>query len=185
MRKALAVVVMLGICTPAFAWNNTGHMVSARLAWLKLEPNQRSKAVEILKKHPHYDEFLMADRPSGFTEEEWVFLRAATWSDWVRNHHQEEYHHASWHYINYPFVPVGSMIDAASHQPPPNEENIVRQLGVAVKMIKNGTREEQAVYLCWLLPLGGDIHQPLHTTALFSKQFPDGDRGGNSLRDPG
>jgi hypothetical protein len=46
-------------------------------------------------------------------------------------------------------------------------------------MIKSGTQEEQAVYLCWLLHLGGDIHQPLHGTALFSKQFPDGDRGGN------
>jgi hypothetical protein len=179
MRKALAVVVMLAMCAPAFAWNNTGHMVAARLAWLKLKPGERSKVVEILKKHPHYDEFLAADRPNGFTEEEWVFLRAATWSDWVRNHHKKQYHHASWHYINYPFVPQGSMIDAASHQPPPEEENVVRQLDVAVKKIKNGTQEEQAVYLCWLLHLGGDVHQPLHTTALFSEQFPDGDRGGN------
>jgi len=25
----------------------------------------------------------------------------------------------------------------------------------------------------------GDIHQPLHTSALFSKEFPKGDLGGN------
>ena len=27
----------------------------------------------------------------------------------------------------------------------------------------------------------GDIHQPLHTSALFSNQFPDGDMGGNKF----
>ena len=29
--------------------------------------------------------------------------------------------------------------------------------------------------------LVGDVHQPLHTASLFSKQFPKGDRGGNSF----
>jgi hypothetical protein len=179
MKKALSVVVLLAVSTPAYSWNNTGHMVAARLAWQKLDADQRSKAIEILKKHPHYDEFLSADRPQGFTEEEWVFLRAATWSDWVRNHHKEEYHHATWHYINYPFVPPGSKLDPADHQPQPGEQNVVRQLGVAARMVKEGNQEDQAVYLCWLLHLVGDVHQPLHATALFSEQFPDGDQGGN------
>jgi hypothetical protein len=179
MKKAVSLVLLLVLSTPSYSWNNTGHMVSARLAWQKLDQGQKNKAIEILKKHPHYDEFLSADRSGGFTEAEWVFLRAATWPDWVRNHHQDEYHHGTWHYINYPFVPPGSRIDAASHQPPADEENIVRQLGVAIQKVKNGNQEDQAVYLCWLLHLGGDIHQPLHTTTLYSKQFPDGDRGGN------
>jgi hypothetical protein len=179
MKKALSLVVLFIFSTPAYSWNNTGHMVAARLAWQKLNQAQKDKAVQILKKHPHYEEFLSADRPNGFTEPEWVFLRAATWPDWVRNHHKSQYHRATWHYINYPFILPDSGIDASSHQPPADEENVVRQLGVAVKQIKNGTQEDQAVYLCWLLHLGGDIHQPLHATALFSKQFPDGDRGGN------
>jgi hypothetical protein len=179
MKKALSLVLLLVLSTPAYSWNNTGHMVAARLAWQKLDLGQRNKAVKTLQKHPHYEEFLSADRPNGFTEDEWVFLRAATWPDWVRNHHKAEYHHGTWHYINYPFVPPGSQIDAASHQPPADEKNVVRQLGVAIQKVKNGTQEDQAVYLCWLLHLGGDIHQPLHSTALFSEQFPDGDRGGN------
>src|SRR5262249_26063004 len=37
----------------------------------------------------------------------------------------------------------------------------------------------KAVNLCWVFHLIGDIHQPLHCTAMFSEQFPDGDRGGN------
>ena len=35
--------------------------------------------------------------------------------------------------------------------------------------------------LCWLLHLVGDVHQPLHTAARFSRDLPDGDRGGNSV----
>jgi hypothetical protein len=179
MKKVLAIVVLLTVSAPAYCWNNTGHMVAARLAWLKVDPAQRAKVIDILKKHPHYEEFLSADKPNGFTEEEWVFLRAATWSDWVRNHHTQEYHHPTWHFINYPFIRPDSTIDPTSHQPPAEEQNIVRQLGVAEKMVKRGTQEERAVYLCWLLHPAGDIHQPLHTAALFSEQFPDADRGGN------
>ena len=33
--------------------------------------------------------------------------------------------------------------------------------------------------LCWLFHLVGDVHQPLHTVALFTPDYPEGDRGGN------
>jgi hypothetical protein len=179
MKNALSLVVVFALSTPVYSWNNTGHMVAARLAWQKLNQDQKDKAVQILKRHPHYDEFLSTDRPNGFTEPEWVFLRAATWPDWVRNHYKKDYHHATWHYVNYPFILPDLEVGSNSHQPPADQENVVRQLGVAVKSIKNGNPKDQPLYLCWLLHLGGDVHQPLHATALFSKQFPEGDRGGN------
>jgi hypothetical protein len=41
---------------------------------------------------------------------------------------------------------------------------------------------DKAVALCWILHLVGDMHQPLHNVALFSRAyFPKGDRGGNSI----
>jgi len=179
MRQTLSLVVALAVCCPAFAWNDKGHMVTARLAWNKLTQEQRSKVIGILKKHPHYDEFLSVDRPNGFTEDEWVFMRAATWSDWVRNHHKQEFHHGPRHYINYPFVPPGSTIDPNAHQPGANEENVVNYLPTAVDKVTNGNDAEKAVNMCWLFHLVGDIHQPLHCTAMFSEQFPAGDQGGN------
>jgi hypothetical protein len=179
MKKILPVLVLLAIPVPGYCWNNTGHMVTARLAWRELNDGQKSSAIKILKKHPHYVEFLKAKQPSGYSEDEWVFLRAATWPDWVRSHHKAKYHHATWHYINYPFVAPDSKIDPDKHQPPKDEENIVRQLNFAIKKVKIGNQEDQAIYLCWILHLVGDIHQPLHTTAFFSDAFPDGDRGGN------
>ena len=43
--------------------------------------------------------------------------------------------------------------------------------------------EEKAKHLCWLFHLVGDLHQPMHTTALFTtERFQEGDRGGNETK---
>src|SRR5262249_2570265 len=141
--------------------------------------DQRVKVVGMLKKHPHYGEFLVARKPEGFTEDECAFMRAATWADWVRSHHKEQFDHPTWHYINYPIVPAGSAVDPAQHEPPAGQVNVVSQLAVRVDKIRTGSDEERPVYLTWLFHLVGDIHQPLHCTAAYSEHFPDGDRGGN------
>src|SRR5207302_6807288 len=89
------------------------------------------------------------------------------------------YDHPTWHYINYPIVPVGSSLDPAKYEPPAQQENIVNTLAVCMEKIRGGSDEEKAVYLTWLFHLVGDIHQPLHCTAVYSERFPTGDRGGN------
>ena len=38
---------------------------------------------------------------------------------------------------------------------------------------------ERALYARYLIHLAGDIHQPLHSVALFNKSYPKGDMGGN------
>jgi len=35
--------------------------------------------------------------------------------------------------------------------------------------------------LAWLIHLIGDVHQPLHTAQLFTREYPNGDRGGNEI----
>jgi hypothetical protein len=177
MKKLLAVVFVVVLTGHASAWNEHGHMVVARLAWRQLNEDQRTKVVAILKKHPHYDDYLAARKPDGLSEDEWVFLRAASWADWVRGN--PDYDHPTWHYVNYPVVPPGSAVKGTDHEPPANQENVVNQLKVCVEKIKNGTDEEKAVFTTWLFHLVGDIHQPLHCVSLFSEQFPAGDKGGN------
>jgi hypothetical protein len=41
---------------------------------------------------------------------------------------------------------------------------------------------EKSFFLMYLLHVVGDIHQPLHSCSLMNKEFPEGDRGGNSLK---
>lgn len=176
----LFVLIVACLTRRALAWNDRGHMVVARLVWLKLTPQQRTAVVEILKHHPHYQEFLSADRPNNVSEEEWVFWRAATWSDWVKNHHTHEFSHPTWHYINLPFIPPGSSENPADHEPP--EVNVVAKLKECIEKAKSGPPDKRAVNLCWTLHLAGDMGQPLHCATLFSEEFPDGNRGGNAAR---
>jgi hypothetical protein len=177
VKKLIAILLLLVNAPPALAWNEKGHLVTARLAWFQLTQEQRAKVVAILKKHPHYEEYLLAGRPEGFSEDEWAFMRAATWADWVRG--RRAFDHPTWHYINYPIVPAGSSVDATKHEPPAMQENIVNQLPICLEKIRNGSDEEKAIYLTWLFHLVGDIHQPLHCAAVYSERFPEGDRGGN------
>jgi hypothetical protein len=179
MKKFVSLLLVLVCAAPASAWNDRGHMVVARLAWRKLTEQQRGQVVNILRNHPHYAEFLAANRPEGFSEDEWVFMRAATWADWVRSHHQSEYNHGPWHYVDIPFIPSQSNFKMEGPLPDANQPNIVTTLTACVEKIRNGSPEEKAVYVCWLFHLVGDIHQPLHTTSMFSEKFPEGDRGGN------
>ncbi len=179
MRKFIALALLFVVTAPALAWNDKGHMVVARLAWRQLSEKQRGQVVAILKLHPHYEEFLAANKPEGFSEDEWVFMRATTWADWVRSHHAEDYNKGPWHYVNYPFVPPGSKVDPAKHQPPAGQENVVNSLTICMEKIKTGTDVEKAVFMTWLFHLVGDIHQPLHCVAMFSEKYPDGDQGGN------
>lgn len=46
----------------------------------------------------------------------------------------------------------------------------------------NKTTAERALFARYLVHVVGDMHQPLHSVALFNKTFPSGDRGGNSIK---
>lgn len=183
MRRYLAAVLaVLGVCVgPAAAWNDKGHMVIARLAWNGLTPDERAAVVGILKAHPHYDEFLKAQRPEAMSEDEWVFLRAAAWADWVRSGPADRraFNHPPRHYINLPFVPAGSSATPKK----PDAENVVTALGKSRReATAGGDRVNRAVAVTWLFHLTGDIAQPLHCSELVNDRFPTGDRGGTQAR---
>jgi hypothetical protein len=173
----LALVATVLLVTSAQAWNDKGHMVVARLAWKKLTNEERTKIVKFLEKHPHYDEFLRANRPANMTREEWVFLRAATWADWIKSGpaSRTKFNRREEHYINLPFV-QGTDVKA----PELPEKNVVTAINKYTKQANSGgSQEDRAVALTWLFHLVGDIHQPLHCITLYSDTFPEGDRGGN------
>ncbi len=176
----------------ACAWNNTGHMVVAELAWRSLSAGERSAVSQLLRQHPHYAELLAVDIPSDADRDEWIFLRAATWPDLVRPApsgqppqpaHITAYHHPDWHYIDLPFVAANDLatILPSAHPPPPT--NAVERLAYAEAQLRSPQlpAADRAVALCWYLHLVGDIHQPLHCAEWFSPEFPQGDRGGNEV----
>lgn len=72
--------------------------------------------------------------------------------------------------------------DEADNAETQEQYNIIQatKLCVAVLNDDSADDEEKAKHLCWLFHLVGDLHQPMHTTALFTtERFSEGDRGGN------
>jgi hypothetical protein len=195
------------LANPAFAWNDAGHMLIARIAWLRMTAAERAKVSDVLKKHPHYESYLTDKCPADVAHDEWAFLRAATWSDYIRppktmepekvaTHERHKFHRGPWHYVNFPYR-AGQLETALPRDPLPNETNILDQIETSQKVVQKLLKSDpgaaagisheanRAVRVCWLFHLIGDLHQPLHAVALVDeKLFPDGhheDQGGNLL----
>lgn len=68
------------------AWNGTGHMTVASIAYQQLSPEDRSKLAALLAQHPDHDR-LARGIPTGNKElvQLTMFVRAATWPDDIRS----------------------------------------------------------------------------------------------------
>lgn len=173
---------------PVLAWNDRGHMLSALIAYTELKPEVREKVNAILRAHPQRDRLIRGGPAEGPDLDAWVFAMGATWPDMLRgrdNPMGTKEHHGTWHYVNFP-ISVGGVTG-----PTPEETwdgksdpaNIVMAMAKCSAELKAEatTADRRAMSLCWVEHLVGDIHQPLHATNLYSPQFPQGDRGGNSF----
>ncbi len=202
-----SVILTIVLCQPARAWNDAGHMVVARIAWLRLTESQREAVFARMKAHPHFETSLISNRPDHATEAEWAFLRASTWSDYIRppksmskekvaEHAKYKFHRGVWHYVNFPYH-SGQKESALPREALPNETNIIPQIEQSLDVLRGKTKHDPgavpglsaeanaAVRFCWLFHLVGDLHQPMHSVALVDpKLFPEGDhgdQGGNLL----
>jgi hypothetical protein len=198
--RIFAVLVVLIWPAVSMAWNSLGHKVVAEIAWQQLKPEQRTSIVEVLRRHPKFDrDFADKMDDNALTgdkaiEDHWIFLHAATWPDIIRK--DKEYDRPEWHYIDIPTfldpsdrqafygkLPVNIATDFPS-KIPQKEFNVVQAIQLCKAMLaSNAGPDVKAMAYCWLLHLVGDVHQPLHCTALFSvEHFPKGDRGGNEIK---
>jgi hypothetical protein len=176
---------------PVRAWDSVGHEVVARIAWERLRPETRAKAVALLKAAPPDADIANLvppdGRPAAVRDRE-LFERAATWGDVVRDEkhpaRKEKYSRPAWHFIHRfweqpdpldPKLPPRDLPDRK-----PDLENVVARLHGLEQELPDAHRPaaERAVDLAWLLHLVGDVHQPMHTAARVTAAEPQGDDGG-------
>jgi len=84
MTALLACAFLAFAAPPAPAWNAVGHVTVAKIAYDDLGEAEQQRIHKLLTNHPHYKTYLTTNRPGAVTVEEWAFLRAATWPDYVR-----------------------------------------------------------------------------------------------------
>jgi hypothetical protein len=117
----------------------------------------------------------------------WIFQHAATWPDLIRG--QREYDHPTWHYVNFPYYidgqPAPPGLNLSGLYPTRldmDKWNVAQAVKHCQRALKSDAPpSDKALACCWLIHLVGDLHQPLHSTALVCERFPNGDRGGNSI----
>lgn len=191
----LVALLFLFRATPDWAWIDCGHQVVSLLAWEDMSPKTRAAVTELLKQHVRYQadlvDNLTKDIPADQVDK-YIFAKASTWPDIVRgqaNPMHTLYNHPSWHYIDLPFVMDNVTVPPDPNNQGPAPHNVVEAIAKCEADVVDDkiSPSDRAVALCWIEHCIGDIHQPLHCTALYSKQYPEGDRGGNSesvLREP-
>lgn len=197
-RTFLLFMFLLTLLLPATAWGWTadGHKIVALIVWDELTPAAKTEAIKLLKQHPRYEADLQAGLPPGSNEsdaERYAFAVAATWPDLVKSPANPMHfvaNHPQWHYIDLPYHPEGGSDEYKPPMSPTSHPSAASEPRDIVEALEKNagdlrstatTPQEKAIAICWLLHLGGDIHQPLHAIQMFSPQFPDGDRGGNAL----
>ncbi|MBI1832285.1 MAG: S1/P1 nuclease [Planctomycetes bacterium] len=189
---------------PVHGWNGFGHRAVAKIACLEITDGQQKAIFDLLKNHPHFvaikdfpksgdsTEFFKLRRPAGVSEVEWAILQSATWPDFVRTpkfskltkeqaaaHPVYQYHRRFDHFFDIPLVDPKYKVKIKQDNP----GSLLEALDNAEADLKfaNTPLDKKAIAFCWLVHLIGDIHQPLHCTSYYSKDFPNGDAGGNAF----
>jgi hypothetical protein len=171
-RFVAAPIAALAVCataSPALAWGEVGHKVTALIAYRHLEPAVRAKV----------DALLAADTDILTPPD---FASRASWADrWDQTHKET----AKWHFAdveigdgdlakacyNFPKLAAGQAASAG-----PADDCVVNKIAeFAVELHDPATSQaERILALRYLVHFVGDIHQPLHVAD-------HDDRGGNCI----
>jgi len=158
----LIIAAILGAST-ALAWDHTGHMVVAQIAWENLDSATQMRVSKLARRV-----FLGDDKT-------YEFVTVACWMDDARDFPMFE-PLREWHYINKRFIVSGPAQDAPP--PPVNVQSIIEWC-VQTLADRSSQDNVKAYALAYLIHLAGDVHQPLHCASRYTDKLPDGDRGGN------
>lgn len=186
LAAAIAALIIFSVL-PASAWDDVGHKITAYIAWQRMSPQARENVIKILRDAPedsHLATLYMTNGPEPeATRKREYFELVSTWADIVRDRDFEnrykKYHKSNWHYAD----TFWRQIDGKVEVVPATEEGgqAVNRLIAFDKVIRDtsASAKEKAIAIAWIMHLGGDIHQPLHTSARITDREPKGDQGGN------
>ncbi len=205
MRSVILLLLALPfVPAPVLAWHEAGHKATAAIAFEQLDDMERRRIIAILEAHPRYAEdfaqWMPPDIAAGNDDERgaWLMQQASVWPDLVQMLDEDirrRYNNSRWHYINLLvwLTPedesdlsgtLGHNMETVYSPPLRRSLNAVQALRGNLEIWRDAgaSAADKAVAFCWILHLTGDLHQPLHTVALFSRAFfPRGDRGGNAI----
>jgi hypothetical protein len=201
-RSVLSILCIVGFVMPTSAWNATGHMTVAYIAYQRLDSSTRARVDTLLKLNPEYPHWI-AGTPAG-QEGLVAFLNSAIWPDCIKGDacpgyvadgpnngntppsdasasqnigYADHAMHKYWHFIDLPYAPTG-----LPTQPTPSVNAETQIIRMRIALRSTASDDIKSYDIAWLAHVVGDIHQPLHAIARFTTQHPNGDAGGSLVR---
>src|SRR5712691_10823722 len=205
-------LLIFGICTAIAAaiptrtnaWDSFGHMEVAYVAYQHLTTQAKTRANELVKLNPDYNEWAgwVPASASRADKNMMTFIIAATWPDEIKSAsgyvsdgshngdrpdgsldpsankgYSDKLRHKYWHFIDTPFT-----TDGTAPLPTIPNPNAQERIALFRGVLGSGDDDSLKSYdLVWLLHLVGDVHQPLHCTTRVSINDKEGDSGGNGV----
>jgi hypothetical protein len=187
IKVCLSILVTLVFAFPSYAWDDTGHKITAYIAWQQMTPAVREQVIKTLLGAPEDAQLSTFYRSyasqSDDTRKREFFMIVSTWPDIIRDRsfdtRYKKYHHSNWHYSDTFWTVKDGKVEVLT---------IGDESGKALdKLIEfdklerdpQASAADKALGIAWLEHLIGDLHQPLHASARVTDLEPKGDQGGN------
>jgi len=180
--------VGIGLCSIfsscVLAWDHPAHMTTAAIAFTEIErakPELVEKLELLFMAHPDTSPFWVAAGDArGKERAKRMFIEGARWADDTKGtiHDRPTWHTARWVIVADDAPPEARTAAEARKGRPSGQALDALVMNYAMLESSETDSSERASALSWLLHLVGDIHQPLHVSDLYSKQFPTGNAAG-------
>lgn len=177
-NQRIVTLFITALVTTSFAWHSQGHLTVARIADFQLSTTQTG--LDALA----WSQSILRPFSQFCGENQFPFTECATWPDKIKE--QSWLTMFNWHFQDQILLKPG-------YNPPKSNatiqnEDVIWAINQASDHLSSRKEDMQgksnsilgkSIAMRNLIHFVGDIHQPLHTTGQFSKEFPDGDEGGN------
>lgn len=195
MNTKFATLCLLSV--GATAWWDKGHIIAARVAYDILEAEAPEALVGAnaelsVLKHSTSTHILATDH-----ERDYPFVECAPFADTIKG--QGYSFQSDWHFINQPYTDEDASLESYPFEFDPEEPNVTNSIeSIHAWMLASDGYQTTALYtkvmsyfdnemdarsfaLRLLIHYIADSHQPCHSITLVNDEFPNGDRGCNSV----
>ncbi len=186
---AAIVVGVIIRCETSSAWSATGHHVAAVVAYEAMQPAEQAAVMDVLSHHPQFDKYFQP--PAGVTDAGAMIdgVSASPVAGLTSSGEVTTTARRGTTSLGRPsLLAMRPHRLSRDHCPPTRHLKHKTLIGQATELCvriladKTQSTADRAIALCWVLHLFADGHQPCHAGSLYAPIFPDGDRGGNSIR---
>ncbi len=174
-----AILLCILLVSPVLGWFDVPHLLTARIAYDELMEKGHENLIEKAEK------FMWAFARYTRLEGDHKFVECATFADVAKLRGWRTTGH--WHYMNIPYIRKdysGATIENTQYGVAwalDEIKTIMYFFGRPRPQANGWVRSEigSTFQMRFMIHLFGDIHQPMHTTTMYSANYPQGTLGGN------